>query len=261
MVPNVLGAIMQNKVMIAVPTQEYARRADFYDYLNMIEKDIPNTDVGMTMAHGQSPARNRNQMIDMSLANAFTHILFIDDDCVPRPDILKKLLAHNVDIVTGLYLMRSHPHFPILFDESYTSGECRYAFLYPGKQGLIEVKNTGLGACLIKTDVFRKMADDKPWIRLGQCEKDHWCDDIDFFNRARDLYGYKIYCDLECPVGHMLSATIFPLRKPDGTWATAGTFDSKNVFELPQSVPSADEMNAYIEKHKLQQGSPFELVK
>jgi hypothetical protein len=250
-----------NRIMIAIPTLEYARRADFYDYVDMIDKDIPDTVVGITRAHGQSPARNRNTMIELALKNDFTHMLFLDDDVVVRPDILKKLLAHDVDIVTGLYLMRSHPHLPILFDESYTNGACRFAILNPGKKGLIEVKNTGLGAALIKTEVFKRMADDKPWVRLGQCEKDHWCDDIDFFNRARDLYGYKIWCDLECPVGHMLSATIFPLRKENGTWVTAGTFDGKNIFELPQHVPTPEELEAATkfdaEGKNLTVGSPF----
>lgn len=255
-----------NKVMICVPTLEYARRADFYDYVNMIEKDIPNTDVGQTFAHGQSPARNRNTMIELCLKNNFTHILFLDDDVVPRPDILKRLLSHDKDIVTGLYLMRSHPHLPILFDESYTNGACRFSILRPGLKGLIEVKNTGLGAALIKTDVFRRMSDDLPWVRLGQCEKDHWCDDIDFFNRARDIYGYQIWCDLDCPVGHMLSATIFPMRQEDGTWATAGTFDQKNIFMLPQHQPTDEEVNRAIAEEGYVQGNvhhprKLELVK
>jgi hypothetical protein len=248
-----------NRVMIAVPTLEYARRADFYDYVNMIDKNIPDTEVGQTFAHGQSPARNRNTMIEIALKNNFTHMLFLDDDVVPRPDIIKKLLAHDVDIVTGLYLMRSHPHLPILFDESFTNGSCRFSILHPGLKGLVQVKNTGLGAALIKTDVFKRMSDDLPWIRLGQCEKDHWCDDIDFFNRARDIYGYKIWCDLECPVGHMLSATIFPMRKEDGTWVTAATFDQKNIFELPQHIPTPEE---YAESQKdLTIGPAFDVVK
>jgi hypothetical protein len=79
------------KVLIAVPTLEYARRADFYDYINMIDKNIPNCEVGQTFAHGQSPARNRNTMIEIALKNNFTHMLFLDDDVVPRPDIIKKL--------------------------------------------------------------------------------------------------------------------------------------------------------------------------
>ena len=250
---------MNAKVMICVPTMEYARRADFYDYMNMIEKDIPGVEVGQSMAHGQSPARNRNTMIEVALANGFTHVLFIDDDTVPRPDILKRLLAHDKDIACGLYLMRSHPHLPILFDKSYTNGSCRFSILRPGLTGLYKAANTGLGAALIKTDVFRKMSNDKPWIRLGQCESDHWCDDIDFFNRARDIYGYEIFVDLECPVGHMLSATIFPMRKPDGTWVTAATFDQKNVFELPQHIPTDEEMAEAIAKESLVEGSPFDL--
>jgi len=238
-----------NKIMIGIPTLEYARRADFYDYINMIDKE--GLEVGMTFAHGQSPARNRNIIIQTALVNGFTHVLFLDDDVVPRPDTLKRLLKHDVDIVTALYLMRNHPHFPVIFDESYGNGKCRYNFLRPNIKGLVKVKNCGLGCCLIKSSVFERMADDQPWIRLGQCEKDHWCDDIDFFNRARDSFGFDIFCDLDCTVGHMVSATIFPHRQEDGTWVTRGSFDMVNIFEIPQVVPSSDEISQYEEQEGL----------
>jgi len=231
------------KIVIAIPTAEYARRADFYDYLHAIDKN--GLEVGMAFTHGQSPARGRNILIETALQNDCTHILFLDDDVVPKSDILKQLLAHDKDIVTGLYLMRNYPYFPILFDESYTDGKCRFTFLKPTITGLIKVVNCGLGCCLIKTEVFKKMADDLPWIRLGQCERDHWCDDVDFFNRARDKYNYDIWCDTECRVGHMISGTIFPHKKEDGTWVTMGTFDQNHMFELPQTVPTESQIKEY----------------
>lgn len=256
---------MNARVMIGIPTSEFARRADFYDYVDMIEKEGEGIElVGITRSHGQSPARNRNVIIETALQNGFTHILFLDDDVVVRPDIIKKLLAHDKDIVTGLYLMRNHPHFPILFDESYQNNYCRFQILHKGRRGLVEAVNTGLGACMFKIEVFEKMSDDKPWIRLGQIaqEKDHWCDDIEFFNRCREKYGYKLWCDLECPVGHMVSGTVFPMRKDDGTWVTAATFDQKNIFELPQNTPSEDEVVKGVEdiRQKLSLGDTKEKV-
>lgn len=239
------------KVIICIPTLEYARRADFYDYVNMIHKEGPDIEsVGLMYAHGQSPARNRNTMIEASLANGFTHILFLDDDVVPRPDIIHKLLAHDKDIVSGIYLMRTHPHFPVLFDESYKDGKCKFTFLEDGKKGLIEIVNCGLGAALIKTSVFERMKthpvtgeSELPWIRLGQCVKDHWADDTDFFNRARMIFGYKMYADLDCPVGHMLSATIFPnLDLNTGKWYTAATFDGVHMHAIPQYIPTKEEI-------------------
>ena len=240
---------MKIKPCIAIPTSEYARRADFYDYLHLI--DMSELECGISFTHGQSPARGRNILIETALQNECTHILFLDDDVVVRPNVLKQLLAHDKDIVSGLYLMRNHPHFPVLFDEAFSDGKCKFSFLSKDRQGLVQAVNCGFGCVLIKTDVFKKMADDIPWIRLGQCERDHWCDDVDFFNRARDKYGYQIWCDLECIVGHMVSGTIFPSRKENGTWVTLATLDQQHMFELPQVVPSQDLVDKLKEEHKL----------
>lgn len=226
---------MSNKVLIAVPTQEFARRADFYDYFNMLEK--PEGTI-CTFAHGQSPARNRNIMIEQALQHECTHIFFIDDDVALRPDALVKLLKHDKDMVSGLYLMRNYPHFPIMFDESYDDGRCKFSFLEKGRKGLVEAVNAGLGAALIKIDVFKTMP--KPWITLGELEKDHWCDDISFFNRARKL-GFKLFVDLDLPCGHMNTAVIWPDRDPEGNWFTSYNTGSPEIFKVPQVIPTYEQ--------------------
>lgn len=146
--------MVDNKILIAVPTAEMARRADFYDYFNAIDKPIGTV---ITFSHGQSPARNRNIIIDGALKHECTHILFLDDDVAVQRDVLTRLLAHDKDIVGGLYLMRSYPHTPILFDYADDQGRCRTHYLKDGECGLIEVVAMGLGCCLIKTDVFKNM--------------------------------------------------------------------------------------------------------
>ncbi len=224
------------KVLIAVPTNEFARRADFYDYFNALEKPEGTL---CTFAHGQSPARNRNIMIEQALLNDCSHILFLDDDMAFKPGLLKQLLAHDKDMVSGLYLMRNYPHFPVMFDEVYEDGRCKYSFLDETKNGLTEVVNCGLGAVLIKIDVFKKMP--KPWITLGELDKDNWCDDIAFFNRARKM-GYQLYVDLNCPVGHIMSAIIWPDKAADG-WYTTYNTGSSDVFRVPQVVPSPEEIH------------------
>lgn len=229
------------KILIIIPTQEVARRADFYDYVDQLHRPEGTIQI---RPHGQSPARNRNMAIEEALKLECTHCFFVDDDVVLRPDALLRLLAHDKDMVCGLYLMRNYPHLPIMFDESYNDGRCLFSFLKPGRQGLVEAVNTGLGCALIKTDVFRKM--EKPWIRIGQLEKDHWCDDIDFFNRARNDYGYKLYVDLEVQAGHMIHTTIFPHRDAEGNWHTAYSTTHNEAFTVPQQWPSEEEVRKQI---------------
>lgn len=230
----------ETKILVGVPTAEYARRADFYDFYNMLDRPMGTI---CTFAHGQSPARNRNIMIEQALEHNCTHILFLDDDVAFKPDLLTRLLAHDKDIVTGLYLMRNYPHQPIIFDYADNKGKCRYRYLKDGEKGLVEIINCGLGACLIKTEVFKSM--EKPWIRLGELEKDHWCDDIGFFNRVRAA-GFKLYCDLDCPVGHFASVTIWP-NNVDGVWFTS--YDSRGTSQVtfPQLKPEMEQLKPEME--------------
>jgi len=227
-----------DKVMICIPTGEYGRIASFHDYVSMLDKPEGTM---ITTTHGQSPARGRNIMIESAIQNGATHCLFIDDDMAFKADTLKRLLAHDKDIVSGLYVMRAYPHHPVIFDEAYDDGKCRFSFLNRGRGGLVEVVNLGLGMCLIKTEVFLSMA--KPWITLGECEKDHWCDDISFFNRARKA-GFKMYCDLDVVCGHSMTAFVWPKRAEDGSWHTLYNTGGNDSFQVPQVTPPDEELES-----------------
>lgn len=220
-----------NKVLIAVPTAEYARQAIFYDFFNMMEKPIGTI---ITFAHGQSPARNRNLMIQQALDHDCTHVLFLDDDLAFEPDLLTRLLTHDVDLVSGIYFMRSFPHNPIIFDNMMPDGKCSARFLHEGDSGLIPVVATGLGCLLINTRVFRTM--EEPWIRMGELEKDHWCDDIGFYYRAR-YHGFKAYCDLDVKVGHMATVTIWP-KMIDGKWFVS--YDTHGIASITVPAPETN---------------------
>ena len=220
------------KLMIAIPTGEFARRADFYDYFHLLDKP---EGTAIAAAHGQSPARNRNILIEQALAIDCTHILFLDDDVIPPVDTISKLARHDKDIVTGLYLLRNFPHKPIIFNYSDDKGRCTHRFIGPEEpEGLIPIINCGLGCCLIKTEVFKTMP--KPWITLGELEKDHWCDDISFFNRARD-YGFSLYCDLSVRVGHIASCVVYPDIQ-DGKWITSYDTNGEARISFPIVQPA-----------------------
>lgn len=217
---------MVPKVLIGYPTADIGRNPEFYDYINLLDK--PESSL-LVSTHGQSPARNRNQIIDAALQFECTHVMFFDDDIAMAPDTVNRLLAHDVDMVTGLYLMRAFPHQPIIFDGNVGTLP-KWRYLQPGDSGLIPITNAGLGCALIKTDVFRAM--EKPYVRIGQIELDHWSDDIDFFNRARAA-GFKLYCDLNVRCGHMGKAVFWPTMDKDGNWMT--TYDTRGMSTV--SIP------------------------
>lgn len=223
--------MVNQKVLIGVPTEEYSRRADFYDYLNLLEKP-PNT--MQLMAHDRSPAHNRNIIVEQALIHDCSHVLFIDDDQTPKSDALMQLLEHNVDIVSGLYLRRDYPHQPLIFDVANDDGAALYVYLNGDESRLKKIVAAGLGFCLIKTSVFQKLT--KPYFRLGELASDQWCDDIGFFKRVREA-NIQSYCDMECRVGHIGTMIIWP-NKVDGAWYTGyDTGGNGGMLNTPQVNP------------------------
>lgn len=236
------------KVLIGIPTQEFARAAVFYDWMDLLTKP-QGVELVHTRAHGQSPARNRNLIIEQALLSEVDYVLFVDDDCLLPPDTLAKLLAHDVDIVTGLYCMRNYPHRPIIFSEAMDDGRCKWMELADSASGLIEVVATGMGCLLVKINVFKKIHEvEKYWVTLGELESDHWCDDLSFFKRVRQA-GFKIHCDLNAPVGHIAKTTIWP-NKVEEKWHI--TYDTEGTgrvnVPMPQVTTPQSKMRAPADK-------------
>lgn len=211
-----------NRILIGIPTGETPRFNDFQDFLEILEKPEGTL---ISKCHSQSPARNRNLLIDEALKYNCTHLLFIDDDMVPPANALTRLMEHDKDIVSGLYYMRTFPHQPVAFDKVYDDGRCVHISLN-GHQGLIKVSACGFGFLLLKTRIFKVLS--KPYVTLGHIEPDQWCDDIAFCKKLREA-DFEIFCDTNCPIGHHLNSIIWP-TKIDNKWGVAIDTGGRDVI-------------------------------
>jgi GT2 family glycosyltransferase len=151
---------------------------------------------------GSLTALARNQIVDIALKQGCTHVLFLDTDMTFPPDTLKKLVAHDKDIASGLYFERYPPYRPMLrkvFEDGYSLVN------YP-PAGLVGCDALGSGCILIKTEVFKKIG--KPYYeyRLASSgiKETFLSEDIVFCERAREA-GFKIYCDTSIRCGHLIS--------------------------------------------------------
>jgi hypothetical protein len=242
--------MVQNKVMIGLITQEYARRADFYDYLTLMKK--PENSF-MIFCHDRSPAKGRNDVIEAAIQEKCSHILFIDDDMAMPENALMQLLEHDVDVVSGLYLVGSYPHQPLIFDiADEETGACLYCYLNGDEPRLKPIVCAGFGFVLIKTSIFSKL--EKPYVRLGELDPENWCDDVGFFNRLRKA-GIQSYCDMECRIGHIKSMIVWP-RKEDGKWYSG--YDTGGIglaVNIPQIIPEDIYGREYRDSQPIPEGT------
>lgn len=217
------------KVFIGIPTSEYARHAIFYDYLAILTKPTGTIGAGY---HTNSAPWNRNLIIREALHQECSHIFFIDDDMALEPNTLIRLLEHDVDVISGLYLNRVHPHSPIIFDYNPIK---RYSthHLRDGEKGLIEIEACGFGCLLVKTHVFALL--EEPYVRAGQIYPDKRSEDVDFCLRLRAT-DIKIHCDLDIVAGHIGTATFWP-NMIDGKWHTAIDSGGRELSNISQLIP------------------------
>ncbi len=140
----------------------------------------------------------------------YTHIMWIDSDIVFNAAQFDRLLKHDKDIVSGLYLMQGGDEYATVVkeDKEYFLKDGRYQFLKPqdieGQKDLFEVDYTGFGFILIKRGVFESVG--YPWFRpifheIGPCY-DFASEDASICQLFREQ-GYKIHIDPTIRVGHV----------------------------------------------------------
>lgn len=133
---------------------------------------------------------------------------FIDDDHDFPPDTLTRLLAHGVDVVVPLCLMRAMPFNAVDF-----IGEDEDGNLIPidlteaARSGLVELYAAGTSGMLVRRSVFERFH--QRWPDADYFEHGERSEDIIFCERLREL-GVKIYVDLGSRIGHLNVVTVYP---------------------------------------------------
>jgi len=134
-----------------------------------------------TLSNESNVNRARNSCAAKFLAGDATHLMFVDADIHFNPTDIVKLVAHDKDIVGGIYPQKTLPPKMVVntLDNARTEGD------------LIEVGTLGTGFMLIKRGVFDRMIDAGTQkytdsIGLSKVEDNH---QYDFFNCTIDSQG------------------------------------------------------------------------
>ncbi len=187
-----------------------ARYAKFT--LSLLRLIVP-ADTGMFWGRGAGIAENLNDGVTKSKGD---WIWLMGDDHEFEPQTLVRLLDRDVDIVAPVCSRRRYPFQPVAYNETPEGlfANLPWKGLSPNGD-LMEVDAAGTAGMLIKKHVFEKMS--PPWFEIGQIETDKLSEDLVFCRKARKE-GFKILLDTNNVIGHMAPHTVWPRRRPDGTW-------------------------------------------
>lgn len=145
----------------------------------------------------------RDEIARYAVDNGYDGVLYVDSDMVFSAEDLKRLISHNADICTGLYVTRHGEGTNVLYSKIITRR--RFPFRSPklivdnAISGYSHVAACGFGFCLIKCSVLKSM-----FKRYKSLFEPKWGvgEDIAFCIRAKKC-GYQIYADRDVKLGHI----------------------------------------------------------
>lgn len=134
-----------------------------------------------TLSNESNVNRARNSCAAKFLTGDATHLMFVDADIQFRAEDIVKLVAHNKDIVGGIYPQKTLP--PKMVVNTLDNGK---------REGdLVEVGTMGTGFMMIKRVVFEAMIDQgahKYTDAIGLSNEEN-SNQYDFFNCTIDSQG------------------------------------------------------------------------
>jgi hypothetical protein len=168
---------------LALPTNRGLKTKTLESLMRLTALSQPHI---LISTKGFNTAENRTWLTVQAINANCTHILFVDDDMIYPEDTLEKLLAHDKDIIGGLYKTRyENPEY--LIENKREDGTC---------------DALGGGCLLVKTSVFRIIK--QPWFNyeyhengMVKMSNDWW-----FCRQARNA-GFKIHYDESLDIKHI----------------------------------------------------------
>lgn len=186
-------------ILIAVPTYETIS-PECFRAIYAVKGD----DITFDYVKGYDCAKARNTIAREALEGNYEYVLMVDSDIVLPPETLSYMLEYPVDICFGIYPRKTNPEETELFYRGTFSFDRRYTYteIEELSDTRINVKGSGFGCALIKTDVFRRLL--YPWFKFVSYDNgDFLSEDLYFCMMAE---GLTMQADLRVKCGHIMKS-------------------------------------------------------
>jgi FkbM family methyltransferase len=194
---------VKKRILIGIPTAKYIEVDTFKSIYDMEVPEGYQTE--FQYFYGYSIDQIRNLIAHWALH--YDYLFSIDSDIAFERDTLKKMLSHDRDMVSGLYIQRKFgTHTLELYEHNGRGGVTNIPYETIKDQGLIEIAGCGFGCVLVKTDVIRAI--DYPQFKYHSAI-DHAhtiSEDTDFCTKAL-AKGFRIWADTSIKCRHIGSHT------------------------------------------------------
>lgn len=202
----------EEKVAICIPSRGQMEIGTAFDLATMCGYDSRFRDGHQAIytVHGTLIFDQREKLAKEAIAEGADYILWIDADMRFPKDTIKRLMAHDKDIVGVNATTRSVPVKPtakyLKIDYEAKTNEW-LPVSSKGKTGIERVTAIGCGVMLVKRKVFEKM--ERPWFWFENLNNHKLLgEDVYFCVKAHD-FGFETWVDhdLSNEIGHVGSYT------------------------------------------------------
>jgi len=188
------------KILIAIPT---ARNIEPDTFKSIYDLEVPEGyETIFQYFYGYNIDQVRNLIADW-VVKGFDYLFSVDSDIAFPPDTLKRLLAHDKDMVSGLYIQRKPgQHILEVYEHNGKGGVANIPYEKIVGRGLIEIASCGFGCVLVKAEVMRSIP--YPHFKYYSAidHRNTISEDVDFCRKALSA-GFKIWADTSILCRHI----------------------------------------------------------
>ena len=194
----------KKKILIGIPT---ARNIEPDTFKAIYDLEVPEGyETTFQFFYGYNIDQVRNLIADW-VVNGFDYLFSVDSDIAFPKDTLTKLLAHDQDVVSGLYIQRKPGlHILEVYEHNEHGGVTNIPYGKIKDRGLVEIAGCGFGCVLVKSEVFKSIGYPQFKYYSAIDHKNTISEDVDFCRKALDK-GFKIWADTTIQCQHTGSFT------------------------------------------------------
>jgi FkbM family methyltransferase len=190
------------KILIAIPTARYIEADTFKSIYDL---EVPEGyETTFQYFYGYRVDQVRNLIADWVVRD-YDYLFSVDHDITFPPDTLKKLLAHDKDLVSGVYRQRLEPQMLEIYEPFGT--RMTTEDLYAKNWNLVGIGGCGFGCVLVKKEVLVGVGYPQFEYHPALDHNNTISEDTDFCKKAMTK-GFKLWCDPSVRCGHIGSTTM-----------------------------------------------------
>jgi len=186
------------RILVAIPTAKYVETETVKSLWDLDVPEGYNLDLQFFYGYQTDQVRN----LSAEWAKRYDYMLSVDSDIVLPKNALTKMLAADKDIISGLYIQRiPNTHTLEVYMDIPNGGCTNIPYHLMKDRGVVEIAACGMGAALIKSDVFRKMDYPHFYYKSALDHKNTVSEDVYFCKKARQA-GFTVWADASIQCDH-----------------------------------------------------------